>query len=84
MFKKVILSKQNVDWDSFLNQANFGYQHLSFNMDMRFSPKFQTSVTRRGHCLFGEGINTTPHFEGFWAFLKNTIKKFIIIFLQEI
>jgi len=45
---------------SFINQANSGYQHLSFN---------------HGYGLFGKGINTTSHTESFWAFLKSTLKK---------
>ena len=61
---------------SFINQANSGYQHLSFN---------------HGHVLFGEGINTTSHIERFWAFLKSTLKKIyhyipsknLIFFLKE-
>jgi len=44
----------------FLNRANSGYKHF-----------FQTWTW-----FFGEVINTTSsHFESFWAFLKNTIKK---------
>ena len=38
---------------SFINQANPGYKYLSFY---------------HGHCLFGEGINTTSHIESLWLF----------------